>query len=210
MVGSGNMDLNLESKYFNEYYGKNPDFYLIAFWHYNIELLDESKKEYELIESDLSKIRKATKDLFKIYFSDIDVLLKVIKNTNILNDYFENIYLRINSVDDLIKLSKYNELLNLNIIVLDSELFNYKNTNINDYNVILQINTVNELKPIELEKIKLDYNIKEIIVGQISTGSYPLDFYKKIANKFNLNYLDYLRIEKQVIIYNDNYFSFKG
>ena len=33
--------LNLESKYFNEYYGNNPRLYNVGFLHYNIELFDE-------------------------------------------------------------------------------------------------------------------------------------------------------------------------
>jgi len=54
--------LNLESNYFNEYYGNNPQFYNIAFVHYNLETFIEDKSEYLLIEKDLVKIKEYVKE----------------------------------------------------------------------------------------------------------------------------------------------------
>ena len=46
-----------------------------------------------LKELDLDLLKNVTGDLFKIYFSDIDTLLKISKNSNILSKYFKYIWI---------------------------------------------------------------------------------------------------------------------
>lgn len=198
--------LNLESKYFNEYYGENPDFYSIAYMHYNMEIFDDEKNEYKLIEEDLKQVKSYIKDLFKIYFSECETFFSLISNTEILDKYYNDIYLRINSESELDKINGHSELSGLNIIVSYKDINNYKVDDINKYQIVLQIDTVSELSSEQLDELKKTYNIKQIIVGQICyLNSYFMPYFKRIGKKFNIDYLDQLSIEKQGIISNDNY-----
>lgn len=196
--------LNLESNYFNEYYGSNPQFYNIAFMHYNLESFVEDKNEYLLIEKDLVKIKEYVKDLFKIYFSSIDDLLKFMNNSNVINDYYNDIYLRINNEKDLNKLANSN-LEGIKIVIPFSKLSNYDTKILNKYKVVIQIDSVSELSLNELNNLSL-YNVSEIMVGQICyLSSYFMSYFERIGSKYGINPMDQLSIEKQALISNDNY-----
>jgi len=198
--------LNLESSYFKEYYGENPDFYSIAFLHYSLDIVKENMMEYVLIQSDLKKVKEYTKSLFKIYFSELNTFLNFINNTRILDNYFEDIYLRINSALELNELNKYEKLFNLKVIVSYSDISKYDKNFINKFKIIIQIDTVKELSINDLIDLQKNYNVEQVIVGQICyLSSYFKSFLKRIGDKFNINYLDQLNIEKHALISNDNY-----
>ena len=196
--------LNLESNYFNEYYGNNPQFYNIAFMHYNLEKFTEDKSEYLLIEKDLVKLKEYINELFKIYFSSIDDLLMFNSNTSIVDNYFEDIYLRINGVEDFNKLKDIN-MDGMKIIIPYSKLNNYDREMLNSYKIVLQIDNVSELSLDDLNNLSL-YSVSEIIVGQICyLSSYFMPYFERIGEKFNIDPMNQLCIEKQALISNDNY-----
>lgn len=196
--------LNLESNYFNEYYGNNPQFYNIAFMHYNLEKFTEDNSEYLLIEKDLVKLKEYINELFKIYFSSIDDLLMFNSNTSIVDNYFEDIYLRINGVEDFNKLKDIN-MDGMKIIIPYSKLNNYDREILNSYKIVLQIDNVSELSLDDLNNLSL-YSVSEIIVGQICyLSSYFMPYFERIGEKFNIDPMNQLCIEKQALISNDNY-----
>lgn len=196
--------LNLESNYFNEYYGNNPQFYNIAFMHYNLEKFTEDNSEYLLIEKDLVKLKEYINELFKIYFSSIDDLLMFNSNTSVVDNYFEDIYLRINGVEDFNKLKDIN-MDGMKIIIPYSKLNNYDREMLNSYKIVLQIDNVSELSLDDLNNLSL-YSVSEIIVGQICyLSSYFMPYFERIGEKFNIDPMNQLCIEKQALISNDNY-----
>lgn len=196
--------LNLESNYFNEYYGNNPQFYNIAFMHYNLEKFTEDNSEYLLIEKDLVKLKEYINELFKIYFSSIDDLLMFNSNTSVVDNYFEDIYLRINGVEDLNRLKDIN-VDGMKIIIPYSKLNNYDREMLNSYKIVLQIDNVSELSLDDLNNLSL-YSVSEIIVGQICyLSSYFMPYFERIGEKFNIDPMNQLCIEKQALISNDNY-----
>lgn len=196
--------LNLESNYFNEYYGNNPQFYNIAFMHYNLEKFTEDNSEYLLIEKDLVKLKEYINELFKIYFSSIDDLLMFNSNTSVVDNYFEDIYLRINGVEDFNKLKDIN-MDGMKIIIPYSKLNNYDREILNSYKIVLQIDNVSELSLDDLNNLSL-YSVSEIIVGQICyLSSYFMPYFERIGEKFNIDPMNQLCIEKQALISNDNY-----
>lgn len=191
--------LNLESKYFNEYYGNNPRLYSVGFLHYNVELFDE---DYSLLEKDLIKVKEYTKKLFKLYFSNVEVFMTLCQDTNIVNDNFNDIYVRINDVKDFNTLQ---DVVGIKIIIPLKMLKNYDKEIINKYNIVLQIDNVSELSVEELNTLS-DYNVSEIICGQICyLSSYFMPFFERIGSMYGIDAMDQLACEKQALISNDNY-----
>lgn len=191
--------LNLESKYFNEYYGSNPRFYNIGFLHYNVELFDE---DFTLLEKDLVRVKEYIKNLFKLYFSNAEVFMTLRKYTNIVSDYFDDIYVRINDVKDFNALQ---DVIGIKIIIPFKALKNYDKEILNKYNIVLQVDNVSELSVEELNTLS-DYNISEIICGQICyLSSYFTPFFERIGESYGIDPMDQLSVEKQALISNDNY-----
>ena len=73
--------INLKSKTLCDYYSSNPSEYYIKFIHHNIDIREETLKEYKNIEDDFEKIYNFDAEAFIIYFSGIDNLIKIINNT---------------------------------------------------------------------------------------------------------------------------------
>lgn len=191
--------LNLESKYFNEYYGNNPQFYNIAFMHFNVELFDE---DYSLLEKDLVKVKEFVKEHFKLYFSNVEVFMSLCKYTNIVNNYFNDVYVRINNVTDFNLLE---EVEGIKVIIPLNALKKYDKDVLNKFNIVIQIDNVSELSIEELNSLE-DYNISEIICGQICyLSSYFMPFFERIGEKYGIDAMDQLACEKQALISNDNY-----
>lgn len=191
--------LNLESKYFNEYYGNNPQFYNIAFMHYNVELFDE---DYSLLEKDLVKVKEFVKEHFKLYFSNVEVFMGLCKHTNIVNNYFNDVYVRINNVTDFNLLE---EVEGIKVIIPLNALKKYDKDVLNKFNIVIQIDNVSELSIEELNMLS-DYNVSEIICGQICyLSSYFMPFFERIGSMYGIDAMDQLNIEKQALISNDNY-----
>lgn len=191
--------LNLESKYFNEYYVNNPQFYNIAFMHYNVELFDE---DYSLLEKDLVKVKEFVKEHFKLYFSNVEVFMTLSEHTNILNNYFNDVYVRINNVIDFNLLE---EVEGIKVIIPLNALKKYDKDVLNKFNIVIQIDNVSELSIEELNSLE-DYNISEIICGQICyLSSYFMPFFERIGSMYGIDAMDQLNVEKQALISNDNY-----
>lgn len=191
--------LNLESKYFNEYYGSNPRFYNVGFLHYNVELFDE---DFTLLEKDLVKVKEYIKDLFKLYFSNVEVFMTLRKYTNIISAYFNDVYVRINDVKDF---NTLHDVVGIKIIIPFKALKNYDKEILNKYNIVLQVDNVSELSVEELNTLS-DYNISEIICGQICyLSSYFTPFFERIGESYGIDPMDQLSVEKQALISNDNY-----
>ena len=84
--------LRLESKSLIEYYVINPQNYDLGFIHYQVDLMEETEEEYHLLEQDFYHIKEYVwEEKFKIYFSELDTLEKIIQNTNVLEN-INNIY----------------------------------------------------------------------------------------------------------------------
>ena len=99
--------LQIESKSLLKYYGKKPQNYTIGFLHYQVDLCEETVKEYQLLEEDFWHIKEYVgEEKFKIYFSEIETLNKVFQNTNILENFSNFIYIRIRNNDELLQLTK--------------------------------------------------------------------------------------------------------
>lgn len=197
--------LQLESKSLIEYYGINPQNYDLGFIHYQVDLLEETKEEYQLLEKDFDHIKEYVgEEKFKIYFSDIFTLEKIKRNTNIVEKYTDFIYLRIRNNQELSALKEVG-CPPIKIIV---DLSCFKNLDIKDlpYAVVLQVDTVLQLPISLLNELNKDGVIEEVLVGQICyLSDYFLDFLKRMANKFQVEATDYLAIEKNVLVANDFY-----
>ena len=71
--------LQIESKSLFGYYGKNPQNYTIGFLHYQVDLCEETEKEYQLLEEDFWHIKEYVgEEKFKIYFSEIVSICKTV------------------------------------------------------------------------------------------------------------------------------------
>lgn len=199
--------LQIESKSLLDYYGRNPQNYSIGFIHYQVNLYEEAEEEYQLLEKDFCHIKEYVgEEKFKIYFSDLETLNKIFQNTKILEKFSKFIYVRIRNNDELSQLNEFVSHKNINIIIDSKNLRNISEIENNDYNVVLQINTVSQLTIDELYQLKTNLNITQILVGQICYLSDELlPFLHRMAKKFQLNSDDYLEIEKNVLISNDFY-----
>lgn len=199
--------LRLESKSLIEYYGINPQNYDLGFIHYQVDLMEETEEEYHLLEQDFYHIKEYVgEEKFKIYFSELDTLEKIIQNTNVLEKFLNFIYIRIRNVDELLKLNKIIPNKNIKIIIDAKNLQSISEIKNENYEIILQIDTISELTIDELNKSRTHLNITQILVGQICYLSKKfLPFLEQMAKKFQLSLDNYLEIEKNVLISNDFY-----
>ena len=199
--------LQIESKSLFGYYGKNPQNYTIGFLHYQVDLCEETEKEYQLLEEDFRHIKEYVgEEKFKIYFSEIETLNKVLQNTNILENFSNFIYIRIRNNDELLQLNMLVPNKNIKIIIDNKNLKNISEVKNNNYETVLQIDTISELTINELNKLKTKFNITQILVGQICyVSKVLLAFLQRMAKKFQISSDDYLEIEKNVLISNDFY-----
>ena len=202
--------MKLSSKSLINYYGEIPNNYNISFIHCQIDLVDDSKEESELVLRDLLNIKNyVSEDLFKIYFSNLKDLKILVNNTNILDILSNDIYVRIRNnkeLDELRNIVKDNK---LNIIV-DYNKINSINI-VDTYNTIVQVDTIKELSCDQLDELNKKYGIKYVCLGQMSyLGNYYLDYLHEMGDYFKIPRLkdgsyDYFNIEKEVSLSNDIY-----
>jgi len=193
--------MKFKSNYFKEMYSFGPTDYDLKFMHFYIDLKEEDKQESKLIDEDLIALKEYVGDkCFKLYFNDIDMFNIFKKITNIFDELKHNIYLRIRNDKELSKFDNSD----INLIIDKYSLNNI--TMLNNYNIILQINTIKELSIEELNNLLTKYHITSILVGQICYIGWE---YTKnvldVINKFNINKNDHLNIEKNILISNDFY-----
>lgn len=193
--------IKLESKTLKNYYGGEPNEYDLKFIHYNIDVFENTKEEYELIYIDLMKIKELLQEDFRIYFSDINNLSKIINNTNIVNEYKDDIYLRIRNREEYEEYKKLNIKINLLIEIKDIEKINLE-----DEKITIQIDSVNELSLKNLDNLLNKYNITEIAVGQIAYITEEYDYLlDELAEMFDIDKNNQLELEKNNKITNDIY-----
>ena len=193
--------MEFKSNYFKEMYSFGSTDYDLKFMHFYIDMKEEDKSESKLIDEDLLALKDYAGDkCFKLYFNDIDMFNIFKSITNIFDDIKHNIYLRIRND---IELSKFDNS-DINIIIDKCNLNNI--TILNNYNIILQIDTIKELSIDELDNLLNKYHITFILVGQICYigFEYTKDILD-VIDKFNINKDDHLNIEKNVLISNDIY-----
>lgn len=189
--------LKLKSNALINSYGKYPDDYDLMFIHFGFENYDDSTIEKNNIIEDLTNIKSYIKDdRFKIYFSNIDSFNK---NIEYLESFIDNIYLRINSFDDISNLKKNSVKLVISINELES--LNVSN------DIILQINNINELDSERLDELKKKYNIVGISYGQVSVAEPGIweDYLNREKDRLNINSNNYSDIEKMLVLSNDIY-----
>lgn len=197
--------LQLTSEFFKAYYGEYPSEYNITYLHYTLELITTNEEEYKNIENDLKKIKAYYPNLFKIYISDSRVLETFSKHTNILDFYLEDIYVRINGVEDFEILEQL-KIKPKKIIINYEDLWKYDKNRLKQYLVILELDTVNELSIDQLKELQKVIPIYQILVGQICyLSSYFREYLNRVAQKFQIDKNDFLKIEKQAVISNDMY-----
>lgn len=193
--------IELVSKTLLNYYKNNNREYIIKFLHYNLDIMEDTPEEYKKIEQDLKTIYDYNPTSFLVYFSDVDNYSKFVKNINL--DYSNNIYLRIRDVEE------YNKLKSLNLdkyvkIIVDIKDIN--KLNIKDFDLVIQIDKVNELPILKLNELLKQYNIKELLVGQIPYYSKEYEFLYDILSKmYNVNPNNKEELEKINKITNDIY-----
>lgn len=192
--------MELKSKTLINYYSSNPDDYIVKYHHYNIVVDNESDNEYKLLEDDIEKLREYNQDNSILYFSDIVNLKKVIDNTNILKKT-DDVFLRIRNNDEYQNYKKLNT--NINIIVSINDI---NNIDVEDSRLILQIDTIKELRIEDLIELRKKYNIDSILVGQIryitNEYKYLLDV---LSKQFNIDISNQLELEKNNEVTNDIY-----
>lgn len=205
--------LELSSKTLKEYYGEKPSDYNIKFCHYSYDILEETSEEYRAIKKDLKNIKEYVGDeYFKLYFGEVDTLQKLNNMCNILDDYLDFIYVRVRNENEYKNLNRVVGNLPIKIIVEKDNLKYIKSLKYDNlYDVVLQIDTIKELSPTQLNKLKALYNIEDILVGQwCGLSSYFEDYYDRQEYKYKIKKLkngskDYTTIEKNAVIYNDIY-----
>lgn len=193
--------IELKSKTMQAWYGKIPYEYNLKFIHYNLEIWECTRKEFQLLERDIQAVKAEIKDSFLLYFSDIGNLELVSKNTNILSQYAEDIYVRIRNQQEY---EAYRQTAkNLNLIV---ELQDLKRIGFSKDKLVVQIDTVNEL-PVELlDSLIEHYNIQQILAGQIAYWSSEVsDLLDELVVKFQIDRENQLELEKNCKVTNDIY-----
>ena len=175
--------INLKSKTLQNYYGEHPDDYNIKFIHHNIDIFDENNttEEYEKLAKDFENIYKYDKKSFLLYFSDIDNYFKVLNHIDIHSLYNDKIYLRLRDISEYKKLKKYDKLKKVKIII---DLKDIEKLNIKDYKLVIQIDKVKDLSIYELDKLLNNYNIVELLLGQMNylntSDKYLVDIMSKM------------------------------
>ncbi len=146
----------LKSKTLSNYYGNTPNEYELKFIHYNIDVAEESKEEYQNIEKDIIEINNYDPESLIIYFSDINNLSKILINTNIINRFKDRTYLRIRNLKEY---ENYKNIDNINNITLIIELKDLKNFEDINENFLIQIDRINELPMSKLKMLSEKFNI---------------------------------------------------
>ncbi len=195
--------ISLKSKAFQDYYGKNPDEYYAKFIHHNIIVDDESNEEYLNLNEDFKNLYLFDKEAFLIYFSDVENFIKVSSNLDIQNTYNGKIYLRIRDTKEYQKFLEYNHFKNIKLIV---DINDIEKLNITDFDLIVQIDKVNELNEDKLNELVKDYRVREIILGQIPyLTKEDNDLYEIMSKMYNVDLSKKLELEKLNKITNDIY-----
>lgn len=205
--------LELSSKTLSSYHGSKPSDYNIKFYHYAYDIVEETLDEYKAIKNDLKNIKEYVgDDYFKLYFGEIDTLRKLNNMCNILDDYGEYIYVRVRNENEYKNLYKIVENLPIKIIVEKDNLKKIKSLRQDNlYDIVLEIDNVKELSPIQLNKLKAQYNVESILVGQYcALSNYFEEYYENQEQKYNIKRnrdgsKDYANIEKNFVIKNDIY-----
>ena len=193
--------IKLISKTLCNYYGECPDEYYLKFIHHNIDIIEDIPEEYIKIEQDLQKIHNFDTNSFLLYFSDVDNYSKFINNVDF--KYYDKIYLRIHKIDEFDKLRKINSNNNTKIIV---DIKDIETLDIKDFDIVIQIDKVNELPISKLNKLLNTYSIKEILLGQIPYISKEYDYlYDVMSKMYNMDSTNKLQLEKINKITNDIY-----
>ena len=193
--------INLISKSLCDYYLNNIDEYYIKSIHHNIIISDETKDEYKKLSEDFNNIYNLDNNAFLLYFSDVENYNKVFNNVD-LTPYKEKIYLRIRNKKD------YEEFINNNHgdIKLIVDISDIEKLNIKEYNLVVQIDRVSELLIDRLYSLLNNYNIKEILLGQIPYISKEYDYlYDVMSKMYNIDPNEKLKLEKINKITNDIY-----
>lgn len=193
--------MEFKSKYFKDRYSFGPTDYDLNFMHFYIDIDESNKYESNLIDEDLLSLKEYSgENCFKLYFNDVKMFNTFKSITGVFNDIKDNIYLRIRNDKELFEIDNSN----INIIIDKNNLHNLSINN--NYNIVLQIDTIKELSIEELDVFLNKYHITSILVGQICYIGW--DYSKDILDvisKFNISNNDCLTIEKNVLISNDFY-----
>lgn len=198
----------LKSKSLIDYYGETPIDYNICFIHYGIDILEDSKEEYNLILEDLINIKNnVPKEIYKIYFSTLEDLKKITNNTNILDKLIDDIYVRIRNNNDILELNKIINNKSIKIII---DYYLIDNITFTDnLDIIIQVDTIKELPYNKLLQLNKKYNINKVSLGQIMyLNSYFKEYLERCANYLNIkinNKYDYAKVEKEIVLSNDIY-----
>ena len=192
--------LEIKSKSLKDYIGTTPDEYTLKYHHYSLEIIDE-KEEYSLVEQDIDNIYEYSKNTFMLYFSRIKDLKVALNNTNLIDKYHSDSYLRIRNNKEYEEYKSLNT--NLNLII---ELKDISSINIDRDSIIIQIDNVSELSIDELLVLNEKHLITGILLGQIAyiKNNY-LDLIKELSDKYNIPVSNQLEIEKNNEINNDIY-----
>ena len=197
--------MELKSKALIEYFGSNPDFYDIAYMHYGIDLIHDSKEELDFIVDDFNNIKDTVgEELFKVYFYDIATLKKLWDTTKIseLKNY---IYVRVHSDDDLSALKDVTtDKIKIIVDIKDLDKICLDGT----YDVIVQVDNIGELSSKQLMDIKDKYNVKGVSLGQVCYASNMFrDFYNNMGKRLDIPFkggeFDYQLIDKTILLSND-------
>ena len=190
--------INIISKSLSDYYGNNPDEYSIKFIHHNIIVSDNSEEEYKKLNEDFKNIYNLDSNAFILYFSVVENYKKIFNNID-LTPYKEKIYMRIRSKNEY-------EMINHDDIKIIVDISDIEKLNIKDSNIVIQIDKVSELPIDKLNSLLDNYNIVEVLVGQIPYLSKDYDYlYDIMADMYGIDSSKKLELEKINKITNDIY-----
>lgn len=191
--------IKFKSKILNIYYKEPLDEYNITFKHHNIYLPDSRKEECNYLEQDLDNWYNYNKESFLIYFSSVEDYKSFINSINV--KYNDKIYLRIRSNLEYKELKELNTKVKVIVDIKDIEKLNIK-----DYDLVIQIDRVSELRVSKLNELMSIFNIKEILLGQIPYIPKDYSFlYDEMSEIYNIDVNNKLEIEKMSLITNDIY-----
>lgn len=196
--------INLKSNTLKGYYGETPDDYSLKFIHYDFFIEEENPVELQNLENDLKNIFDYTQD-FQIYFQNISHFLKIINTTHILQNYYANIFLRINDLEEYYQFKKAKITFPIHLIVSKNSLLKF---DITAENITLQIDKISELTEKDLEELRQKYKITQILLGQINYLSKENKYlYDVMAKMYHIDSHNYEELEKMNKITNDVYDS---
>lgn len=194
--------MELKSKTLTSFFGKEPLDYDLKFVHHHISLADEGEEEYKLLETDLENIKRNVEpDFFKVFFSNVDTLEKINNNTEIINNYYSDIYIKLHNKAEYEKVKQISD--KINIIINFENLSEFDKL---DESIILETDNISNIAYGNLKKLQEKYNICKINLGQISyMGTYFVDYLKSMAEKLKYLNIGYKSIENEIVLSNDIY-----